>query len=51
MVSQQSFFLGELLLQTLSRNRYFIISQVGTGGFGSVYKATDTQSERIAWLH
>ena len=44
MVSQQSFFPVELLLHTLFRNRYFILSQVGAGGFGSVYKATDTQS-------
>ncbi len=41
MVSQQSFFPGELLLQTLFRNRYFIVSNVGAGGFGSVYKARD----------
>src|SRR5713226_8267198 len=44
MVSQQSFFPGELLLQTLFRNRYFIVSKVGAGGFGSVYKARDIQS-------
>src|SRR5258705_428957 len=48
MVSQQSFFPGELLLQTLFRNRYFIVSKVGAGGFGSVYKARDIQSgERL----
>jgi serine/threonine protein kinase len=44
MVSQQSLFPGELLLQTLFRNRYFIVNKVGTGGFGSVYKARDIQS-------
>ena len=44
MVSQQSFFPGDLLLQTLFRNRYFIVSKVGAGGFGSVYKARDIQS-------
>ncbi|HEX6109209.1 MAG TPA: serine/threonine-protein kinase, partial [Ktedonobacteraceae bacterium] len=44
MVSQQPFFPVELLLHTLFRNRYFILSQVGAGGFGSVYKASDTQS-------
>jgi serine/threonine protein kinase len=44
MVSQQSFFPGEPLLQTLFRNRYFIVSKVGAGGFGSVYKARDIQS-------
>src|SRR5258706_2370518 len=48
MVSQPSFFPGELLLQTLFRNRYFIVSKVGAGGFGSVYKARDIQSgERL----
>src|SRR6266851_9260059 len=41
---QHPFFPGELLLQTLFRNRYFIVSKVGAGGFGSVYKATDGQS-------
>ena len=44
MVPQHPFFPGELLLQTLFRNRYFIMSKVGAGGFGSVYKATDVQS-------
>jgi serine/threonine protein kinase len=44
MVPQQPFVPVELLLHTLFRNRYFILSQVGAGGFGSVYKATDTQS-------
>jgi len=44
MVSQQSFFSGELLLQTLFRNRYFIVCRVGAGGFGSVYKARDIES-------
>src|SRR6266487_548081 len=44
MVSQQSLFPGELLLQTLFRNRYFIVNKVGAGGFGSVYKARDIQS-------
>src|SRR5579863_726922 len=44
MGSQQSFFPGDILLQTLFRNRYFIVSKVGAGGFGSVYKARDIQS-------
>src|SRR6266571_7071778 len=44
MVLQQPFFPVELLLHTLFRNRYFIMSQVGAGGFGSVYKARDIQN-------
>lgn len=44
MASQQSFFPGDLLPQALFRNRYFIMSKVGEGGFGSVYKARDIQN-------
>ncbi len=44
MVPQQPFFPVELLLHTLFRNRYIIVSKVGAGGFGSVYKARDIQS-------
>ena len=29
--------------QTLFRNRYIIMKEVGAGGFGSVFKAADTQ--------
>src|SRR5579859_5553169 len=35
---------GPLAPCSLLNRRYRIISQVGTGGFGAVYKATDTQS-------
>jgi serine/threonine protein kinase len=44
MVPQQASFPAELPHHTLFRNRYFIMSKVGAGGFGSVYKATDIQS-------
>src|SRR6266566_103736 len=44
MALQQPFSPGEILLHTLFRNRYFIVRKVGAGGFGSVYKAMDTQS-------
>ncbi len=44
MVPQQAFFPAELPPHALFRNRYFIMSKVGAGGFGSVYKATDIQS-------
>jgi len=45
MVFQHYFFPAELLLHTLLRNRYFISSKVGEGGYGSVYKARDIQSK------
>ena len=35
---------SSLLPHTLFRNRYYIIGKVGDGGFGSVYKARDTQN-------
>src|SRR6266566_5368083 len=44
MVPQQASDPAELLPHTLFRDRYYIIGEVGAGGFGSVYKATDTQS-------
>jgi serine/threonine protein kinase len=44
MVPQHPFLPEELLPHTLFRNRYFIVSKVGAGGFGSVYKARDMQS-------
>src|SRR6266567_8226800 len=44
MVPQQAPVPIEILPHTLFRNRYYIIGQVGAGGFGSVYKATDRQS-------
>lgn len=44
MASSQSLDPEHLLPHRLFRNRYYIIGEVGTGGFGSVYKATDTQS-------
>jgi serine/threonine protein kinase len=51
MASQQSFFPGDLLPQTLFRNRYLVMSKIGEGGFGSVYKARDVQNgERLVAL-
>src|SRR2546421_8265247 len=48
MVPQQASFPAELLPHALFRNRYSIMSKVGAGGFGSVYKARDIQSgERL----
>ncbi len=44
MVPQQASVPAQLLPHTLFRDRYYIIGEVGAGGFGSVYKATDTQS-------
>ena len=44
MDSPQSLDPGHLFPHTLFRNRYYIIGEVGTGGFGSVYTATDTHS-------
>ena len=41
---QQLHFPIELLPHTLFRNRYFMMDQVGAGGFGSVYKARDIQN-------
>src|SRR5216683_2333753 len=44
MVPQQAPVPTQLLPHTLFRNRYYIIGEVGAGGFGSVYKAKDTLS-------
>ena len=44
MVPQQAPVPIEILPHTLFRNRYYIIGEVGAGGFGSVYKAKDTLS-------
>src|SRR5437763_6345842 len=41
---QQTSLPVQLLPHMLFRDRYSIIGKVGAGGFGSVYKATDTQS-------
>ena len=42
MVPQQAPVPTQLLPGTVFRNRYYIIGEVGAGGFGSVYKAKDT---------
>ncbi|MBA2392216.1 MAG: serine/threonine protein kinase [Ktedonobacteraceae bacterium] len=48
MESGQIFFAGAPLPHTLFKDRYLIISKIGAGGFGSVYKAIDTQdSDRL----
>lgn len=40
--TQQAPVPEQLLPQTIFRNRYSIINKIGSGGFGSVYKAIDT---------
>jgi serine/threonine protein kinase len=40
--TQQALVPEQLLPQTTFRNRYSILDKIGSGGFGSVYKAIDT---------
>lgn len=40
--TQQALVPEQLLPQTTFRNRYSIMDKIGSGGFGSVYKAIDT---------
>ncbi len=43
MVSMSSTLTGLLDVQTMLRQRYIILGRAGQGGFGAVYKASDTQ--------